>query len=113
MDLKLSTDLTLKSSFSLSSFARVQSRRCGRATQWLRAVLQVFVFLGGTTLKTVSSFLLRLSGSLKIPHREIMIFAIGDTDTHVSMRRVNDSKLRRLNRALFTQLHSQHSRHLS
>lgn len=99
MDPKLSTDLTLRVLFLFSS---LQSRLCGRAIQWLRApVLQVFVFLGGTTLKTVSGFLLRLSGSLKIPRHEIMIFAISDTDKHVSMRRVNDSKLPRFNRAAF------------
>lgn len=81
---------------------------CGRATQWLRPpVLHVFVFLEGTTLKTVSGFLLRLSGSLKIPRHEIMIFAISDTDKHVSTRRVTDSELPRFNRALFTQFHSQ------
>lgn len=59
-------------------------------------------------LKTVSSFVLRLSGSLKIPRHKILISDIGDTDTHdVSKRRANDSKLPAFNCVPLKQLHSQ------
>lgn len=37
-------------------------------------------------LKTVSRFLLRLSGSLTIPRHKILTSDIGDTDTHAFPR---------------------------
>lgn len=78
---KVVTDLT-QNSFSVLFSAPLQSSPQGKAIQWLRLRFSwLFVFPGGTALNRVSSFLLRLSGSLKIPHHEIMIFVSGNTDT--------------------------------
>lgn len=62
------------------------------------------------SLKIVSCFLLRVSGSLKIPRHKILIFVISDTDTHTFL---NDSKLPTFNCVPLKQLHSQHYKYLN
>lgn len=48
------------------------------------------VILRGMYLQIILCFLFKISGSLKIPNLEIIIFIIDGTDTHKHVKKVND-----------------------